>query len=445
MASKIYKRSENGSYPMIIPSEVIIILTKLESAGFEAFLVGGCVRDLLLGLSPQDYDVCTEATPDEMLEVLSDFSVYKTGLRHGTLTIKSGEIFIEVTTYRREGKYSDNRHPDQVTFIGELREDLARRDFTINALACSRDGTIYDFFAGKADLESKTISCVGDPDKRFTEDSLRILRGLRFASALDFKIADETASAMRKNKELLKNVSYERIREELTKLLAGKAVGRILRYYHEILFMVLPELSKEITTSVLWEDTIKAVENIPALPILRWTALLKNCGKSGCLKSEDCSDCSPMDTEIAESIFKRLKFDNKTKKRILLLIGYQEVALEANDGHIKRLLNKIGADNLLNLILLKKASLNKDDDYTKTLFEQLTVFEKRSQQIITAKSCYTLKQLAIKGNDLIAMGINDGKEINSLLTKLLEAVMDDKCDNNKMALRQFLKETNRLN
>ena len=425
---------------MIIPKAVLNILTTLETAGYEAFLVGGCVRDLLLGLPPQDFDVCTNAIPDEMLAVFNDYSVYKTGLKHGTLTVKSDEMFVEVTTYRREGAYFDNRHPNQVEFISELKQDLARRDFTVNALACSKDGEVFDFYGGRTALKEKLITCVGNAEARFTEDSLRILRGLRFAAGYDFTIADETAKAMRKKKHLLKNVSAERIREELTKLLVGKAGGKILRNYPDILLEVLPELSEEISASALWEETTRVIGNTPALPILRWTALLKNSGKVNCLVVDAYSDNHRNSREIAEGVLRRLKFDNKTKKRIMLLIKYQEVVWEVSDGHIKRLLNQIGEEILRDLLLLRKADLNKTDGCYKKLSDQLAVFEKKLDRIITTKACFTLKQLAIKGHDLIAVGIVDGKEISSTLARLLEAVMDERCDNNKTALLQFLKE-----
>ena len=426
---------------MIIPLDAIKVLATLHDCNFQAYLVGGCVRDLLLGLTPKDYDVCTNATPLEMLEVFRDFSVYKTGLKHGTLTVKSGELYIEVTTYRKDGDYLDNRHPSNVVFVSELQEDLARRDFTINAMACDSTGTIYDFFAGKAALENKQIDCVGEADARLAEDSLRILRGLRFASVLDFSITEQTVTSMNKNKHLLKNISAERIHVELDKLLVGKAAGKILREHFAIFNEVIPEFNVEdpssLSKTALWEKTIRIVENTPPIPVLRWTALLMNY----CLPENiENDELRPPKRNLitAENILGRLKFDNKTKANILLLIKYQDSPLELHNRVIKRFLNKIGEEALRNLILLKKAVLEVDYENSKEAVSQLEVLVAKLDNIIETKACYSLKQLAVKGDDLLRFGIENGKVINRYLNLLLEAVMDNQCPNNKADLFKYL-------
>ena len=436
---------------MIIPPDALIVLKMLESASFEAFLVGGCVRDLLLGFLPKDYDVCTNANPEQMLSVFSGFSVYETGLKHGTLTVKSGEMFIEVTTYRIDGDYGDNRHPDNVKFVGELKEDLARRDFTMNAMACSKNGVIIDFFEGQTALKNKIISSVGNAEMRFDEDSLRILRGLRFSSVLGFDVESGTAAAMRSKKHLLNNVSSERVREEITKLLCGDMAGNVLQVFSDIFFEVLPELSAmrgfvqnhPYHDFDVWEHIIKVVENTPQVALLRWAALLHDSGKPGCYTEEDgCCHFyghSKISTKIADAILSRLKFDNKTKDKILLLVNQHDNTLLPDSGFIKRRLHLIGEDNLRDLLLLIRADTAGHSKLcSNERIEKIDEFEAELNRIVESQPCFTLKQLAVNGRDLIDIGFESGKEIGTALTFLLEAVIDGKCNNYKDKLLQYL-------
>lgn len=397
-----------------IPSDALAVLTALENAGFDAYLVGGCVRDMLLGAAPGDYDVCTNAKPEQTRAVFAGFPVYETGVSHGTLTVGSGDLFIEVTTYRADGDYSDRRRPDSVTFVSGLREDLARRDFKMNAMAADKSGAVTDFYGGQNSVQNKIIDCVGDAGTRFEEDSLRILRGLRFASVLGFDIAESTAAAMREKKHLLRNISAERMRAELTKLLCGGFAGAVLRQYAGVIFEVLPELAQGSTYHGrdAWEHTILVLENIPPVGFLRWAALLR------------------INAEIAETVLTRLKFDNKTKEKILLLISQRDISLTPDAAFIKRKLNQLGEANLRDLLLIIRA-----DSHNRP--EKIAAFEALLNGIIAEKSCFTLKQLAINGGDLIDAGFSHGKEIGSALRFLLNAVIDGKCENNKEALLRY--------
>jgi tRNA nucleotidyltransferase (CCA-adding enzyme) len=438
---------------MIIPPDVLAVLQTLESAGFEAFLAGGCVRDMLLGFSPKDYDICTNANPVQMLSAFSGFPVYETGIKHGTLTVGSGEMFFEVTTYRIDGDYSDNRHPDTVKFAGKLQEDLARRDFTINAMACDKNGVVLDFFGGKTALENKVVSCVGNAKMRFAEDSLRILRGLRFSSVLGFNVESGTAAAMHNKKHLLKNVSAERIRAELTKLLCGGGVVNVLRSFSDILFEVLPELramrgfahNHPYHDSDVWDHTIKVVENTPPVAFLRWAALLHDSGKPHCYTEK--GECGHfyghpiISAEIADVVLSRLKFDNKTKDKIVLLVKQHDTPQLPDSTFIKRRLNQIGEENLRNLLLLIRAdAAGHSKFYGEKCIEKIAEFEVELNHVAESKQCFTLNQLAVNGRDLIGIGFESGKEIGAALTFLLEAVIDCKCSNHKDALLQYLDE-----
>jgi tRNA nucleotidyltransferase (CCA-adding enzyme) len=439
---------------MIIPSDVLTVLTTLEDAGFEAYLVGGCVRDMLLGAAPKDYDVCTNAKPEQMLAVFKGFSVYETGLKHGTLTIRSGDTFVEATTYRIDGDYSDNRRPDSVTFVSNLKEDLARRDFTMNAISIDKAGAVIDFYGGKTAIENKMIAYVGSAGARFEEDSLRILRGLRFASSLGFEISASTAAAMREKKHFLQSISAERIREELTKLLCGIAAGAVLQQYSDILFEVLPELAPmqgfaqnhPFHDYDVWGHTIKVVENTPPVPFLRWAALLHDSGKPRCYTEKDgCGHFyghPKISMEIAETILTRLKLDNKTKEKLMPLVARHDQPLLLERAFINRQLNQIGEENLRSLLLIIRADTAGHSSSCKgDRLEKIAAFEALLNEVLAAKPCFTLKQLAVNGDDLIGKGYKSGKEIGTALQALLNAVMEGKCQNNNEALLNYLDET----
>lgn len=280
---------------MDMPKNVDIAINLLQSAGFEAYAVGGCVRDSLLGKTPNDWDITTSAKPEDMKSVFADFHCIDTGIKHGTVTVVIDGEPLEITTFRLDGEYEDNRHPKSVTFTSNLGADLGRRDFTVNAMAYSKKTGTVDLFGGQNDLKNKIIRCVGDPDRRFNEDALRILRALRFASALDFEIEEKTAQSLLKNRALLGNISEERIAKELLKLVCGKGAKRILTDFAPVLFEILPELQPMYKNSHdnphhcydIYEHTLIAVESINPEPTLRFAMLLHDCGKPAVKKFDE--------------------------------------------------------------------------------------------------------------------------------------------------------------
>lgn len=319
---------------MDMPKNVDIAINLLQSAGFEAYAVGGCVRDSLLGKTPNDWDITTSAKPENMKSVFADFHCIDTGIKHGTVTVVIDGEPLEITTFRLDGEYEDNRHPKSVTFTSDLGADLGRRDFTVNAMAYSKMTGTVDLFGGQNDLKNGIIRCVGDPDRRFNEDALRILRALRFASALDFEIEEKTAQSLLKNRALLGNISEERIAKELLKLVCGKGAKRILTDFAPVLFEILPELQPMYKNSHdnphhcydIYEHTLIAVESIDPEPTLRFAMLLHDCGKPAVKKFDENGVAhfyghQRISVEISAQILARLKVSNKFRDEILFLVS----------------------------------------------------------------------------------------------------------------------------
>ena len=314
-----------------LPSPVSVLLRRLNESGFSAYVVGGCVRDSMLGLQPHDWDICTSALPEQMQEVFHDLHTVETGLKHGTLTVVVDHVPYEVTTYRIDGDYTDHRHPDSVHFVDNLTEDLARRDFTVNAMAWNPETGLADPFDGQTDLAAGLIRCVGEAEKRFDEDALRILRALRFASVYDFAIEPSTSAALRKMAPDLSRVAGERIREELLKLLCGKAAGRILREYPEVLAEIIPEIRPMIGYDQqnhhhsydLWEHTVRGVEGVPPDPVLRLTMLLHDTGKPAARTTDEKGEGHyighpKISEQIARKTADTLRLDNAFRDRLSL-------------------------------------------------------------------------------------------------------------------------------
>ena len=375
-----------------LPDEVKYIINTLENAGYGAYAVGGCVRDSLLGKEPEDWDICTSALPEQTGKIFKGHNIIKIGLQHGTITIVINHKPFEVTAYRIDGVYSDNRHPDKVEFTGGLKEDLSRRDFTINAMAYSPVGGIVDFFGGAADLRRGLIKCVGDPDKRFAEDALRVMRALRFASTLGFSIDNYTARAMHENRGLLKKISPERITAELNKLIAGNDIDGLLAEHVGIIEEIIPELRIY---------AFKSVDSVPNDLYLRLAILLSGAGPG-----------------IAKDILTRLKYDNHTVTVITQLILYYEADIPPTGKEIKKWLSKIGEERLRQLIELKG------------LCAALPVLN----EILEQKQCFSLKGLAVNGKDLIEAGVPEGAEIGAILNRLLSMVIDEEIENDKEKL-----------
>ena len=394
---------------MILPKIIDEIITKIQNAGFEAFVVGGCVRDFLRGEAPCDWDITTSAKPSEILEIFSDFKTYSQGIKHGTVGIFSNGETVEVTTYRIDGKYSDNRHPEEVIFSEDIKEDLKRRDFTINAMAFNPKCGVLDLFLGKDDLEKKIIRTVGDPDIRFKEDALRILRALRFSAVLGFDICPEAQSSILKNQSLLKDISKERILLELSKLLLADNPYPVLFEYEAVFVKIL---GIEIKSSK-WQENIRILSQSEKLLPIRLALLL--------------------DGFCIGEVLKSLRFDNETIQKASLISEFLHQKFETSPCFVKKQLSKIGPTDF-SLVLKAKKALGVES--LTNLLEIEGIFE----EILKKNQCFSVNQLMVNGNDLkAALGLT-GKEIGHALNMLLDAVICEKCKNTKNELLQYAKK-----
>jgi tRNA nucleotidyltransferase (CCA-adding enzyme) len=443
---------------MDLPRPVSDLISRLEQAGFSAYAVGGCVRDTLLSQVPHDWDLCTSARPEEMMEVFRGEHVVETGLKHGTLTVVLDHIPYEITTFRTDGSYTDHRHPDSVTFVEDVSGDLSRRDFTVNAMAYSPHTGLVDLFGGQEDLDRGVIRCVGVPEERFREDALRILRALRFAAVFDFAIDPETEKALRLLAPSLSNVAAERIREEFFKLLCGPGAGRILRAFPDVLAHIVPEISVMVGYDQLnhhhsydlWEHTVQGLENVPADPDLRLTMLLHDTGKPAVRVMDDKGEAhyrghQAASAEIAERVTDDLRCDRETRDRVIRLVRYHDIPLRTESGEVNldrsfllRRLNKFGEKDLRALFLIHRAdriatgySTREKED--RRMAERMAALD----ALLAEQPCFTLKDLAVNGNDLKAFGLK-GPALGEALQQLLEAVMDGKVANEKDALNDFV-------
>lgn len=438
---------------MILPPQVNTAISMLYAAGYEAFLVGGAVRDYVRDNSPaKDWDITTNAVPAQVESVFSGYHLIETGLKHGTVTVVIDHEPIEITTYRIDGDYSDHRHPDSVHFTRSLKEDLERRDFTMNALAYSPQKGIVDLVGGRKDIEDGIVRCVGDPNHRFQEDGLRMLRALRFASVYGMAIEAETASAIHRNKELLKGIAAERIQVELTKMLCGKGVTKVLEEFADIIAIPIPEILPMFHFEQrnphhdkdVWGHTITVIDNIAPKPVLRWAALLHDTGKPQCFSiGEDgighFFGHAEKSTAMAEEILNRMRFDNAGKERILRLVRYHDMPITADRKPIKRLLSKHGEDATRQLIELHKADTLGQSAICR---HRIAIFEEVSQminEILQEESCFTLKDLAVNGHDMMTLGFQ-GPTIGRVLQECLDAVLDEQIPNEHEALMAFAKD-----
>lgn len=434
-----------------LPLQVNLVIDNLTEAGYEAYIVGGCVRDFLMGRIPDDYDVTTSATPEQVKEVFQGNKVIETGLKHGTVTLLIDHMPIEVTTYRIEKGYSDGRHPDRVEFTRSLEEDLARRDFTMNALAYSEKAGIVDYFDGQKHISSKKICTVGSPKDRFSEDALRILRAVRFASTLGFDIKKTTAEGMAECKDLLGMISKERIAVELTKLLCGSDVKNVLVKYTDILGEVIPELLtmkgfNQRNSHHIYDvltHTATAVENVEPIPHFRWAVLLHDVGKPATFSIDQVGvghfyGHANVSADMARTILRRFKMDNDTVSRVVGLVKYHDMQIELTDRAVKRAMNKLGEEMFFDLIKVKRAdNMGQSMEYRdrQGYYDSL---ENIAKKILDAKECFSLKDLAVNGRDLIDVGITDGKMIGETLALLLEDVLEGKISNEKEELLKMV-------
>lgn len=439
---------------MDMPKNVDIAINLLQSAGFEAYAVGGCVRDSLLGKTPNDWDITTSAKPENMKSVFADFHCIDTGIKHGTVTVVIDGEPLEITTFRLDGEYEDNRHPKSVTFTSNLGADLGRRDFTVNAMAYSKKTGTVDLFGGQNDLKNGIIRCVGDPDRRFNEDALRILRALRFASALDFEIEEKTAQSLLKNRALLGNISEERIAKELLKLVCGKGAKRILTDFAPVLFEILPELQPMYKNSHdnphhcydIYEHTLIAVESIDPEPTLRFAMLLHDCGKPAVKKFDENGVAhfyghQRISAEISAQILARLKVSNKFRDEILFLVSnHDRWELYENTEKMPRYLSKFGLDGVLNLLKVMRADVLAQSPEYRYRLDQIADAEETAKNLAAQKPCLSLSELQINGRTLMDIGIPQGRKLGAVLAQLLDEVIDGVTKNTQEALTTRARE-----
>ena len=431
-----------------IPENVEIIIKRLIKGGYSAYVVGGCVRDSIMGAAPHDWDICTSAMPEETLNTLGSHNVIDSGLKHGTVTVNFGGSLFEITTFRTDGVYLDNRRPESVTFVRSLKEDLSRRDFTINAIAYNHTDGICDYFGGMEDIRNKIIRCVGNPDKRFNEDALRILRALRFASKLGFEIEKYTSEAVHKNAGLLRNISAERIASELIRILNGEYVEKILTDYSDVIAVVIPEIIPMIGFEQrnphhiydVWGHTVKVIAHSPHGKILRLAALFHDIGKPECYTIDEKGTGHfhghpKISAAMAEKIMYRLKLDKKTISDVIVLIEYHDKRPPAEPKNVRRLLSKIGTENFKRLMELKKADAKgQNPDLLNQKLDYIAELERICEEETADGKQFTIKSLQINGNDLMRLGIKEGRQIGLILKYLLSLVIDGAVENEYHAL-----------
>ena len=431
----------------IMENDALYIIKTIEKSGFEAFAVGGCVRDILLGIEPKDWDICTSALPNQILEIFSAHKILLTGEKYGTVTLLLNNTPYEITTYRIESEYSNNRQPDKVEFVSDLKTDLSRRDFTINALAYHPEKGIIDYFSSEKDIKNRQIKCVGNAEKRFNEDALRILRALRFAAVFNFDIEDETANALFKYKKLLKNISVERIAIEMNKLLLGDNAGNIIKEFFPIFEEFFPELSpiKNFEQNNKYHcydvlvHTCQSIDHAPKDIYVRLAMLFHDCGKPETYTETGgighFYGHAKVSQIIAISCLSRLKYDKKTIKIVAGLVLKHNDDIQPTKKSIKKWLNKIGEKEFRQLLEVVKADNLAKSMYAKEkkmpAFQQI---EPLLNEIINQKQCFSLKDLAINGQDLIGLGFSESKRIGEILNTLLEMVLNDEIENNKIIL-----------
>ena len=436
-----------------LPTPVARALSVLKACGYEGYTVGGCVRDSLLDRTPNDWDITTNATPEEMKVCFKDFRVIETGIRHGTLTVIVDGMQLEITTYRNDGEYLDNRHPVQVTFSKNIEDDLSRRDFTVNAMAYHPEKGFVDLFGGREDLQNRIIRAVGDAKTRFEEDGLRILRAIRFAAVLDFDIAEDTAKAVHACKHLLSGIAAERIREELCKLICGRGAVRILREYIDVIAVFLPELARcvgfEQNTKYhcydVFEHTLQALALCEDYDLVtRLGILLHDIGKPLCYTEDEqgghFKGHAPVGVEITKEVLSRLRFDNETIRRMELLVEWHDIPLSAEKKRVKRLLQKLSDADILRLLEIKRCDRLAHAPDFREMPPDLARIPSVMEEIRVEDACLSLRTLAIGGDDLMALGVPKGKQIGELLHALLDDVIEERLPNEKEALLQAAKE-----
>ena len=433
-----------------IPEKVKFIIESLEKAGFEAYCVGGGVRDMVMGKLPEDWDITTSASPEETKAVFEGFRIIETGIKHGTVSLIIDKTPYEITTFRIDGEYGDNRHPENVFFTKSLSEDLSRRDFTINALAYSPRASLVDLFGGENDIYNGIIKTVGNPHKRFQEDGLRIMRALRFSSVLGFKIEEETKKAIHQNRELLKNISVERISVELTKLLCGKNAFKVLMEFPDVLSVFIPEIAPAVNFTQhgkkhaydIWEHICHTVDTIPRDRILRLTMLLHDLGKVPTHKLNENGESTfknhaSIGGEMAKKILTRLKFDKKTINRVSFLVGCHDFEPPETKSALKKHLKTKTPEDIKTLLVIKKSDRGALSESYRDISKGTEQTLKWLDEIEKNNECCSISQLAVNGSDLEKNGLK-GEKIGEALNRLLDAVIEGDIQNTKADLLTYI-------
>ena len=441
-----------------VPTGAKHILQKLHAAEYSAYVVGGCVRDSLLGRTAHDWDITTSAKPLDMMRIFSEETIYETGIKHGTLTIRScdNELY-EVTTYRTDGNYSDNRHPDEVIFVTSLKQDILRRDFTMNALAYNEEEGIVDYVSGYTDISRGIIRCVGNADERFNEDALRILRALRFSATYGFKIDEATDRAIHRNKHLLSNIAKERVHDELVKMLLGNNILDVLLSYSDVISFIIPELGRCIGFEQnnpyhcynVYDHIAHAVSAYKGTnPKVLLALLLHDIGKPLCYTEDERGGHfhghAEISADMAERILTNLKFDNDTKHTVVELIRAHDMDIAPTKKSVRRALSKFGPDFMALLMDVRLADIMAHSSYLHDArIEKHTKRLEILDTILAENQCFSLKDLAVNGNDIMeTFGLKPGKRVGEILHHLLDLVIADDIPNDKtellIAAKRFL-------
>ena len=436
---------------MNIPEYVLACLERLEDAGFAAYIVGGCVRDNLLGLTPNDYDMCTNALPDQTEAIFSDHKLVLAGKKHGTVGVITDGGVVEITTFRTEGNYTDNRHPEWVEFMPHIEDDLARRDFTVNAMAYSPSRGLADPFGGQEDLKNHILRAVGDPKQRFREDSLRILRGARFAAKYHLVPEEKTLEAMISLRSLMENLARERVFEELCKLLLSATTEDLLRFA-PLIGQVIPELESQVGFDQrnihhaydLFTHTAHVTALTPKTLPLRWAGLLHDVGKvpSFFIDEEGHGHFyghAKISAPIADEILRRLKAPTALREEVVRLCELHMTIIQPEKKIVRRWLGKLGPDLMEKLLIFQEADILGKGIPEGDELDQFPKLRNLIAEIQADNACFSLKDLVVRGGDLMAIGYT-GKEIGTCLNQLLELVMEEKLPNEKEALLRWAKE-----
>lgn len=434
------------------PSAVLKALEILNTNNSKAYIVGGSVRDIIMGISPKDFDIATSSSPRENLKIFSGYKTFETGIRFGTITVIIDGIPIEITTFRTDGKYKDNRKPESVVFSKTIDNDLSRRDFTINAMAYSPYDGFVDLFNGNGDIEKNIIRAIGNPDERFTEDALRILRALRFASRLGFEIEETTKKAIFKNKNLLKSISTERIREEFNGIFLGENASAVLWDFRDIIAEFIPESAHSFGFDQkskyhiydVYTHTLKALDAAPFELSIRLAVFFHDIAKPFCFTTDNkgfrhYKEHQEMGAEIAKKILRRLKYDKRTIKEVTTLIKYHDTIITPQRTVVKKFLSFLGEDLLAKLFVVKFCDCNGKPNMGGIRYQDAVKANEIMKDIIEKNECYCLKTLKIDGNDLIEKDIPK-EHIGNILKNVLSEVIAENVPNEKSALLEYALE-----